>query len=163
MRSQLLICLEQFKGVVIFATNLVVNYDRAFLSRLINVEFTMPDKVARREIWERHLMGKGIHIPLREDVNLEELATQFEFCGREIKNAVKDACVSAALRGMDSVGQEDFFRASEQVRKESERVIHSSDHTEIKKAPDKEQIRALTEAITTKLDVSSAIKNEGGM
>jgi SpoVK/Ycf46/Vps4 family AAA+-type ATPase len=30
MRSQLLICLERFKGVVIFATNLVQNYDPAF-------------------------------------------------------------------------------------------------------------------------------------
>ena len=47
MRSQLLICLEQFKGIVIFATNLVVNYDKAFLSRLINIEFTKPNKAAR--------------------------------------------------------------------------------------------------------------------
>ena len=37
MRSQLLISLERFKGIVIFATNLVINYDKAFLSRLINI------------------------------------------------------------------------------------------------------------------------------
>ncbi len=42
MRSQLLMSLERFKGVVIFATNLVVNYDKAFLLRLVNVEFTSP-------------------------------------------------------------------------------------------------------------------------
>ncbi len=39
MRSQLLICLEEFRGIVIFATNLVINYDQAFLTRLISVEF----------------------------------------------------------------------------------------------------------------------------
>lgn len=42
MRSQFLMSLERFKGVVIFATNLVVNYDKAFLLRLVNVEFTSP-------------------------------------------------------------------------------------------------------------------------
>lgn len=51
MRSQLLICLEQFRGIVIFATNLVVNYDKAFLSRLISIEFQTPDSKARYAIW----------------------------------------------------------------------------------------------------------------
>lgn len=37
MGSQLLICLEQFRGIVIFATNLLVNYDSAFLSQLISI------------------------------------------------------------------------------------------------------------------------------
>ncbi len=62
MRSQLLICLEQFRGIVIFATNLVVNYDRAFLSRLISIEFRVTDAPARRAIWERHLRGEGLRI-----------------------------------------------------------------------------------------------------
>lgn len=64
MRSQLLICLEQFKGIVVFATNLVVHYDKAFLSRLINIEFTKPDQAAREAIWYQHLKGKGLRIPL---------------------------------------------------------------------------------------------------
>lgn len=58
MRSQLLICLENFTGIVIFATNLVVNYDKAFLSRLINVEFTYPTEEERVAIWNIHLKGK---------------------------------------------------------------------------------------------------------
>lgn len=60
MRSQLLICLEQFRGIVIFATNLVINYDKAFLSRLINIEFTVPDIEARKAIWHEHLKGPGL-------------------------------------------------------------------------------------------------------
>lgn len=66
MRSQLLICLEKFKGVVIFATNLVVNYDRAFLSRLINIEFPMPDQEARMEIWNRHIRERVYVYLLRQ-------------------------------------------------------------------------------------------------
>lgn len=55
MRSQLLICLEEFRGIVIFATNLVINYDQAFLTRLISVEFKNPDVDTRKVIWDVHI------------------------------------------------------------------------------------------------------------
>ena len=85
-----MISLERFRGIVIFATNLVVNYDRAFLSRLISIEFPQPDFEARQAIWERHLRGEGLRIPLGDDVNTDELAGKYDtFCGHEIKNAVK--------------------------------------------------------------------------
>ncbi len=74
MRSQLLISLERFKGIVIFATNLVVNYDKVFLSRLISIEFPMPDSEARKIIWQRHIKGEGIKIPLSDDVDTDTLA-----------------------------------------------------------------------------------------
>ncbi len=134
MRSQLLICLEKFKGVVIFATNLVINYDRAFLSRLINIEFPMPDQNARAEIWNRHIRGDSIHIPLAPDVDTSELAEKYEFCGRDIKNAVKSACVSTALQGLDFVTQEIFLKACEKTKLESEKAISAEDHTNMKKA-----------------------------
>lgn len=37
LTSQLLICLEKFRGVVIFATNLVENYDHAFETRVRHI------------------------------------------------------------------------------------------------------------------------------
>ena len=131
MRSQLLISLERFRGIVIFATNLVVNYDRAFLSRLISIEFPQPDFEARRAIWERHLRSEGLRIPLGDDVNTDELAGKYDtFCGREIKNAVKDACVTCAMNGREIVTQDDFLRASEKVKTEAEKVANASDHTQ---------------------------------
>ena len=129
MRSQLLICLESFRGIVIFATNLVVNYDKAFLSRLINIEFTVPDKEARKAIWYQHLYGKGLNIPLSDDVNLDELAEKYVFCGREIKNSVKDACVTAAINKKEIVCQQDLLNASEKTKIESAKVIKAEDHT----------------------------------
>lgn len=130
MRSQLLMCLEQFRGIVIFATNLIVNYDRAFLSRLISIEFPDPDKTARKAIWERHLRGEGMRIPLGGDVDTEALAEKYEFCGREIKNAVKDSCVTAAMNGRDIITQSDLVKSCEKAKKEAESIRNADDHTQ---------------------------------
>ncbi|MDO4988393.1 MAG: AAA family ATPase [Synergistes sp.] len=97
MRSQLLICLEQFEGIVIFATNLVENYDHAFETRIRYVEFKLPDKECLRGIWLTHLVDS---LPLAE--NRESIAERLSeisgVCGRDIKNAVIDAAVVTALK-----------------------------------------------------------------
>lgn len=158
MRSQLLICLEQFKGIVIFATNLVVNYDKAFLSRLINIEFTKPDQDARYAIWYQHLKGKGLRIPLADDVDITLLAEKYdEFCGREIKNSVKDACVIAAIAGADIVTMADLLKASEKTRIEYEKVIKAEDHTVSKIKISDESKNILKETVQKKIDEGKAV------
>lgn len=153
MRSQLLISLESFKGIVIFATNLVVNYDKAFLSRLINIEFVNPTSVEREKIWWNHLKTDKVHIPLADDVDIKYLAENFELCGREIKNAVKNACVSAALRKKDIVCQQDFIDASMKLVEERMRVNMAKDQTKIgdDSLPD-EKKTILKEALQKKID-----------
>ena len=134
MRSQLLICLEEFKGIVIFATNLVVNYDNAFLTRLISVEFKNPDAATRKRIWDVHVKSsanKKLNIPLAEDVNTEELAEKYEFAGREIRNAVISACVNVAMNERDIVRQEDFIKACDKIVEEKVGVASASDHTKM--------------------------------
>lgn len=144
MRSQLLICLEEFRGIVIFATNLVVNYDQAFLTRLISVEFKNPDADTRKIIWNVHIKplndGKEhkLNIPLADDINVDELAEKYDFAGREIRNAVVSACVSAALTKHDIVSQDDFIRACDKIAEEKQALAEAKDHTKnsdiIKKA-----------------------------
>lgn len=134
MRSQLLICLEEFKGVVIFATNLVVNYDNAFLTRLISVEFKNPDVATRKRIWDVHVkssVNKKLNIPLSEDVDTGELAEKYEFAGREIRNAVISACVNVAMNEREIVRQEDFITACNKIVEEKVGVTNASDHTKI--------------------------------
>ena len=134
MRSQLLICLEEFKGIVIFATNLVVNYDNAFLTRLISVEFKNPDAATRKRIWDVHVKSsanKKLNIPLAEDVNTGELAEKYEFAGREIRNAVISACVNVAMNERDIVRQEDFIKACDKIVEEKVGVASASDHTKM--------------------------------
>lgn len=155
MRSQLLISLERFKGIVIFATNLVVNYDKAFLSRLINIEFTMPTAAEREKIWWQHLRTNSVHVPLAEDVDIPMLAKTYEFCGREIKSAVKTACISTALDQRDEVTQDDFLTACDITREETLRVTAANDHTVSKGAPLKaEQKDALMDAMQKKIEAS---------
>lgn len=99
MRSQLLINLEQFHGVVIFSTNLVQNYDKAFETRIHHIKFPMPDCSARKIIWQKHLPDA---LPLTEDVSVDRLAEEVDdVCGRDIKNAVIQAAVEAALHGTE--------------------------------------------------------------
>lgn len=122
MRSQLLISLENHEGIVIFATNLIKNYDKAFLSRLICVEISRPTREDRREIWRNHLFPRGndektLRIPLTDDIDLEQLS-EFDFCGRDIRNAVKQACISTVLKKKERVDQDALLQASERILKE---------------------------------------------
>ena len=131
MRSQLLISLEHFDGVAIFATNLVVNYDQAFISRLISIEIPAPDAEVRRNIWEQHLRGRGINIPLSEDVDTQALAEQYkDFYGREIRKAVVRACSCAAMNRCCIVTQQNIAAACDNVREEAEEVRNASDYTQ---------------------------------
>lgn len=132
MRSQLLIAVEHFDGVVIFATNLIVNYDKAFVSRLSCVAIPAPDVAGRKAIWEQHIRGKGINIPLSDDVNTQELAEKYsqDFHGREIRKAVIRACVYAAKDKHEALTQADFLKAAEAVKNDADDVRNASDHTQ---------------------------------
>lgn len=156
MRSQLLISLESFKGIVIFATNLVINYDKAFLSRLINIEFTNPTAVERKKIWWNHLKTNKIHVPLSDDVNIDYLAEIYELCGREIKNVVKNACVSAALKRQEIVTQQDFVTACAKAIDERVRVNSAKDQTKTGDISSSDEKKAsLKDAIQRKIDAGT--------
>jgi ATP-dependent 26S proteasome regulatory subunit len=94
MRSQLLICLERFSGVVIFATNLVENYDRAFHGRVRHVRFSLPDYEQRKRLWAAHLPKS---LPTAE-LSLDRLSEHAGVSGRDIKNAALEASQAVALR-----------------------------------------------------------------
>lgn len=59
LRSTMLIQLEKFTGIVIFATNLTCNYDKAFKTRfLVEIEFKLPDKMTLAAIIKANLPKK---------------------------------------------------------------------------------------------------------
>lgn len=116
MRSQLLISLEKYSGIVIFSTNLVENYDRAFESRMRHIFFPMPDEQSRLEIWRRHLPDE---LPLSSDVSVEELARLEVLSGREIKNAVIDAALRTARAGKTAISMEELAGAVRRLRESS--------------------------------------------
>ncbi len=89
-------------------------------------------------------------IPLSADVNIDELAEKYAFCGREIKNSVKDACVTVAMANRAEVCQADLMKAAEKTRIESEKVLKADDHSKAKLSP--EQSNAIKDAMQKKLD-----------
>lgn len=67
LRSQMLIFLENFSGVVIFATNLVDNYDKAFESRIFkHIKFELPNEILRSELILKMIPNK---VPFEDNCN----------------------------------------------------------------------------------------------
>jgi SpoVK/Ycf46/Vps4 family AAA+-type ATPase len=110
--------LEAFNGIVIFATNLASNFDRAFERRIrTHVLFEMPGVEERARIWQLQIHPQKT--PLASDVDFRGLAERYVVSGGDIKNAViKAAAAAAAEPGPDlgkSIGQRHFECATEEV------------------------------------------------
>jgi SpoVK/Ycf46/Vps4 family AAA+-type ATPase len=111
--------LERFDGVVIFATNLAVNFDPAFERRIrTHVLFELPGADERERIWQVQIHRE--RTPLAEDVDFRALAEQYpDVSGGDIRNAVLKAALSAATEpGPDSgksIHQRHFVQAMDDV------------------------------------------------
>lgn len=116
--SVLLQELEQYNGVVIFATNLAANFDPAFERRIrTHVLFEMPGETERKQIW--HVQVHPSRTPLADDVDFRELARRYAVSGGDIRNAVlKAALTAASAPGPDvtkRIHQRDFEAGIEDV------------------------------------------------
>lgn len=102
LRSQMLILLEEFSGVVLFATNLVSNFDAAFESRILkHIKFELPNEEARKAIIKGAIPP---NLPYESGTPFtdEELASLSKImegrAGREIKSAILECLLSKATR-----------------------------------------------------------------
>ncbi len=103
--SYLLQRIEQFDGLVILATNLKPNIDRAFIRRFQSiVHFAMPDARERELIWR----GQLAPFALGPDLDLRAIAADHEVSGGAITNAVQFAWLSARGRGSGHIQREDI-------------------------------------------------------
>ena len=102
-------------------------------------------------------MGEGIRIPLANDVNISQIANDYVLCGREIKNTVKNACISVALDKRDWVSQNDLRQACENTIKEREKVYSAKDQTNMHEKADitPKQQEVLKDAIQKSLNKSN--------
>ncbi len=155
LRSQMLIELENFEGVVIFATNLVKNYDAAFESRILkHIEFKLPSKENRIKILDLMLLPT---IPYKENFNRKETLDKIAeitkgYSGRELKNAVLETLTFGA-----SEGDKDFLFSSETFITIFERSKNKKDQLEKSKKgkgiPD-EIKKKISEKIKANLNVT---------
>jgi SpoVK/Ycf46/Vps4 family AAA+-type ATPase len=110
--------LENFPGVVIFATNLAANIDPAFERRIrTHILFEMPNLEERERIWRVQLHARKT--PLADDVDFHALAEAYPRSGGDIKNAVlKAAQIATTEPGPDEekrIHQHHFVLGMEEV------------------------------------------------
>ncbi len=122
-RSVMLLQLDAFDGIVIFASNLPSNYDPAFVRRILShIEFELPDKECLIKLWAYLLPNE---VPRAEDVTREWLASHSEgLSGGDILNIVKLSASQAVSRTADKckIFQSDILDSMAQVRSGKERV-----------------------------------------
>lgn len=123
-RSTTLMELDRFNGVVIFASNLVQNYDGAFLRRMIaHIEFPLPDVEQRIKIWKAHLPPQ---LPIQSELNFERVALASERAsGGDIKNAVLLSASYAATKpkGAQMITEADFIKAITFILESKPKVV----------------------------------------
>lgn len=115
-RSVMLLQLDSFDGLVIFASNLPSNYDAAFVRRILaHIEFELPDKECLMKLWKYLLPDE---VPRSDDITVEWLANNSEgFSGGDILNIVKLSASQAVARTNNrcEVTQSDILNAITQV------------------------------------------------
>jgi len=100
MRSQLLIEIERFNGIVVFSTNLAENYDSAFITRIKSIKFNKPTQELRKKLWDSMLLKT---LPLHSDIDTEKLSSIDDVCGRDIKNAIVRAAQITAIKNIQYI------------------------------------------------------------
>jgi SpoVK/Ycf46/Vps4 family AAA+-type ATPase len=112
--------LETHTGIVIFATNLLKNYDPAFEARIAkHLHFPLPLLKARIGIINKLIPTKApLEEGFRNEDNIVELALLCEgFSGRHIKNAVLNLLTNAAVNHKEVITMELAMEVFEKAKK----------------------------------------------
>jgi len=129
-RSVMLLELDRFEGITIFATNLASNYDSAFVRRILcHIEMPLPDRDCRLRLWRLHIPSE---MPTQlTDKDFEDLADiSTTLSGGDILNAVVIAATTAVQRtgAEQQVIFDDLKKATTQVKKSKDEVGNPNSH-----------------------------------
>ena len=110
MTNEMMKHLEDFNGLVIFATNLTENIDDAFMTRITaSIEFPVPDLETRVALIKELIPKKA---PLDGTFTEEDylnIANKCEgFVGRDIRNAIKATLSDAAESNLEVLSPKEF-------------------------------------------------------
>lgn len=116
-RSVLLILINDYTDIILFATNFITNYDPAFMRRILaHIKFDYPDEACRYKLWD-------LYIPksLPTDADIGYLASKYgRISGADISNAVFTAALRAARLDETKVKQAYFEEAIERIIRSKE-------------------------------------------
>lgn len=111
-RSVLLILINEFDDLILFATNFITNYDPAFIRRILaHVKFDLPDDENRFKLWRMY-----IPTAMPTDADIRTLAVKYGgVSGSDISNAVLNASLKAARLNEAIVRHAYFEEAIERI------------------------------------------------
>jgi ATP-dependent 26S proteasome regulatory subunit len=150
-RSVMLLAMDKFEGVVVFATNLAQNYDSAFVRRIHNhIKFELPDLAAREHIFEKMLVPE---LPLDPEVTAKSLAMISEgLSGGDLRTIVINAAAKAVSRtGLEQlVKKADFEQAISETLKAKQEISKPTTQTQV--SEEEVPINELSEEVKTKYE-----------
>lgn len=117
-RSTMLLQLDRFEGIVVFATNLFRNYDAAFVRRILgHVELPLPDSECRTRLASRLFVSK---LPKSPEITAEWYSEVTNgLSGGEMLNGIVNAALRAVRRPENErqLEREDLLSEVEELRK----------------------------------------------
>ncbi len=111
-RSVLLVLINEYDDLILFASNFMTNYDPAFLRRILaHVKFELPDEENRFKLWDMYIPKE-----MPTDADIGNLAKKYDgISGSDIANAVLNASLRAARLSEDTVHNNYFEEAIERI------------------------------------------------
>lgn len=98
---------EDYPGLTILATNLKSNIDDAFARRFQSlVYFPLPDAEHRQALWQGAL---GREVGVAADVDLTDLAEQYQLAGGNIINVVRHAVIATLNDNREAISRTDLI------------------------------------------------------
>ncbi len=132
--SYLLQLLEDYRGIVVLATNKKQNIDPAFIRRVRYVfDFPRPDVAERRRIW-RQVIGElcGQETLERLEATIEALGTNVDLSGAQIKGAVL-ASIFAARRRREPLAMPHLLQGLERELGKEGRALGSREQERLRR------------------------------
>ena len=119
--SYLLSRIEDYRGLVILASNFIGNIDPAFMRRFQGImEIPFPKPRERLILWQKALPPS---FELDEKIDLEVIAEKFELSGAEVISIVQLACIKSLAQGRKRIDLELLKQAIQQAYLKTKKLM----------------------------------------
>lgn len=122
-RSVLLMLMNDYNGIILFATNFISNFDEAFMRRIqFHIKFELPNQECRELLWKKYIPKQ-----MPNNVNIYDLSCKYDgISGSDISNAVMIAAFKAARLDEEYVDEKYFCEAIQNIIKSKKENKSSS-------------------------------------
>ena len=103
--------LESYSGIVLLTSNLLTNFDDAFLRRIrFILHFPSPNETIKKEKWEQCFQ----QVPLEDGFDSKDFAKHFNLSLAQIENVYENAVCYWIQDGTPTLKREHFYKALKQ-------------------------------------------------